>query len=128
VLAVGRGGTRSRFEVGDFCVAGQRFPHLYGALHVSCGQVEAFSYAMSRTTRRSGDGVGTAMSAHTSMSEAKVYSERLGPISDSHSKQSRTASACRFLSAEPVTIGCSGRMSSSTTTGGAFVLRVHRIG
>src|SRR5260370_35869520 len=58
------------------------------------------------------------------MSEAKVYSERLGSITDAQFETVAERLALgRFLSAEPITSGLFGQNVFFTTTGGAFVLR-----
>jgi len=58
------------------------------------------------------------------MSEARVYSDRLGPISDAQFEAVATRLGLgRFLSAEPITSGLFGQNAFMTTTQGTFVLR-----
>lgn len=58
------------------------------------------------------------------MGEPKVYSERLGPISDAQFEAvAERLHLGRFLSAEPITSGLFGQNVFITTTKGPFVLR-----
>lgn len=58
------------------------------------------------------------------MSDAKIYSERLGPISDAQFEAvAERLGLGRFLSAEPITSGLFGQNVFIMTTRGAFVLR-----
>jgi hygromycin-B 7''-O-kinase len=76
--------------------------------------------------RRAGsfDGGSSEIDLDPTMSKTKIYSERLGAISDAqfHAVASRL-NIGRFVKAEPITIGLFGQNVFVNTTAGEFVLR-----